>query len=83
MVVFYLLAPIPTLIARRYNDNPGSSNATLECAIFITMGVVVSAFALPIVFARTDIVSMNICNVRGFPNSASSPRTALMFLKRN
>lgn len=58
MVVFYLLAPLPTLIARRYNENPGGSNSTLECAIFITMGIVISAFALVIVLARAEVVSL-------------------------
>ncbi|XP_034948773.1 leptin receptor overlapping transcript-like 1 [Chelonus insularis] len=54
MVLFYILAPIPTLIARRYTeDSVNSSNSCLELAIFITMGIVVSSFALPIVLARS------------------------------
>ncbi|XP_057323080.1 leptin receptor gene-related protein [Microplitis mediator] len=53
-VLFYILAPIPTLIARRYTEDSGSnSNPCLELAIFITMGIVVSSFALPIVLARS------------------------------
>jgi len=48
------LAPIPTIIARRYTDDSGNnSNPCLELAIFITMGFVVSSFALPIVLARS------------------------------
>ncbi|KAG8040426.1 hypothetical protein G9C98_002422, partial [Cotesia typhae] len=54
VVLFYVLAPIPTLIARRYTEDSGSnSNPCLELAIFITMGIVVSSFALPIVLARS------------------------------
>lgn len=53
MVVFYLLSPLPTLIARRYTEHQGSSNACMETAIFLTMGLVVSSFALPIVLARS------------------------------
>ncbi|XP_044007951.1 leptin receptor gene-related protein [Aphidius gifuensis] len=54
VVVFYLLAPLPTMIARRYNDDSGSnSNPCLELAIFITMGIVISSFAFPIVLARS------------------------------
>ncbi|KAF2880909.1 hypothetical protein ILUMI_25267 [Ignelater luminosus] len=52
VVLFYVLAPIPTLMARRYTEHQGSSNACMETAIFITMGLVVSSFALPIVLAR-------------------------------
>lgn len=53
VVLFYVLAPIPTLIARRYTEHQGSTNACLETAIFVTMGLVVSSFALPIVLARS------------------------------
>ncbi|XP_043676747.1 leptin receptor gene-related protein isoform X1 [Vespula pensylvanica] len=53
VVLFYILAPIPTIIARRYTEDPASSsNPCLELAIFITIGFVVSSFALPIVLAR-------------------------------
>ncbi|XP_015590714.1 leptin receptor overlapping transcript-like 1 isoform X1 [Cephus cinctus] len=54
VVLFYILAPIPTLVARRYTDDSGSnSNPCMELAIFVTMGFVVSSFALPIVLARS------------------------------
>ena len=52
VVLFYILAPIPTLMARRFTEHQGSSNACLETAVFVTMGLVVSSFALPIVLAR-------------------------------
>ncbi|XP_054016749.1 leptin receptor gene-related protein [Hylaeus anthracinus] len=54
VVLFYVLAPLPTIIARRYTDDVGNTaNPCLELAIFITMGFVVSSFALPIVLARS------------------------------
>ena len=54
MVLFYVLSPLPTLIARRYIESSGSSGtAAYELAIFVTMGFVVSSFALPIVLARS------------------------------
>ncbi|CAH1113963.1 unnamed protein product [Psylliodes chrysocephalus] len=61
VLLFYLLAPIPTLIARRYNDGSGSSNNCLEAAIFITMGILVSSFALPIVLARVPVIEWGAC----------------------
>ncbi|KAJ1524278.1 hypothetical protein ONE63_010791 [Megalurothrips usitatus] len=54
VVLFYLLAPVPTLVARRYaEDSGGSGGPCLELSIFITMGFIISAFALPIVLARS------------------------------
>ncbi|XP_076180041.1 leptin receptor overlapping transcript-like 1 [Ptiloglossa arizonensis] len=54
VVLFHLLAPIPTIIARRYTNNyDNNPNPCLELAIFITMGFIVSSFALPIVLARS------------------------------
>lgn len=54
VVLFYILAPVPTIIARRYTDDSGNNpNRCLELAIFMTMGFVVSSFALPIILARS------------------------------
>jgi glucan phosphoethanolaminetransferase (alkaline phosphatase superfamily) len=54
VVLFYVLSPLPTLIARRYTESSGSSStAAYELAMFVTMGFVVSSFALPIVLARS------------------------------
>eukprot|EP00092_Neocalanus_flemingeri_P034301 GFUD01037303.1.p1 GENE.GFUD01037303.1~~GFUD01037303.1.p1 ORF type:complete len:158 (-),score=35.81 GFUD01037303.1:592-1065(-) len=54
VVIFYLLSPIPTLIAKRHSDD-SSSNPCRELAWFLTTGIVVSAFALPIVLARAPV----------------------------
>ncbi|KAK3908666.1 Leptin receptor overlapping transcript-like 1 [Frankliniella fusca] len=56
VVLLYLLAPVPTLVARRYSeDSGGPGGPCLELSIFITMGFIVSAFALPIVLARSPV----------------------------
>merc|ERR1711860_299282 len=52
VVVFYLLSPIPSLIANRYTDTTGENGACRELAWFLTTGIVVSAFALPVVLSR-------------------------------
>merc|ERR1712083_631740 len=54
VVIFYLLSPIPTLIAKRHSED-SSSNPCRELAWFLTTGIVISAFALPIVFARAPV----------------------------
>lgn len=43
-------------MARRYHDHSGSSNSCLETAIFLTVGILVCSFALPIVLARGNII---------------------------
>eukprot|EP00088_Acartia_fossae_P029200 TRINITY_DN30024_c0_g1_i1.p1 TRINITY_DN30024_c0_g1~~TRINITY_DN30024_c0_g1_i1.p1 ORF type:complete len:143 (+),score=3.45 TRINITY_DN30024_c0_g1_i1:38-466(+) len=52
VVIFYLLSPIPSIIAKRYTDVSGENGQCKELAWFITTGLVVSAFALPIVLSR-------------------------------
>ncbi|CAK1551471.1 unnamed protein product [Leptosia nina] len=62
VVLFYILCPIPTMIARRSSDSAGGSNSPcMEAAIFITMGILVSSFALPIVLARADVILWGAC----------------------
>ncbi|XP_013137534.1 PREDICTED: leptin receptor gene-related protein-like [Papilio polytes] len=56
-LIFNLICPIPTIIARRRTDSVGGiSSACMESAIFITMGIVVSSFAYPIVLARAGLI---------------------------
>merc|ERR1712180_540269 len=71
VVVFYLLSPIPTFIAKRYADDSLSSNPCRELAWFLTTGIVVSAFALPIVLARAP-VSVDETPTPG-PTTTSTP----------
>jgi len=57
VVIFYLLSPIPSLIAKRYTDTSGENGQCRELAWFLTTGIVVSAFALPIVLNRSPASS--------------------------
>jgi len=52
VVLFWVLSPIPTLISRRFSTDMSTSSALKEFCIFITTGIVISAFALPILLAR-------------------------------
>ncbi|KAJ8949519.1 hypothetical protein NQ314_008212 [Rhamnusium bicolor] len=61
VVLFYVFSPIPTLMARRYSDQSGASNSCMETAIFITMGLIVSSFGLPIVLARVGTIELGAC----------------------
>ncbi|CAF4806681.1 unnamed protein product [Pieris macdunnoughi] len=62
VVLFYILSPIPTMIARRSGDSAGGNNSPcMEAAVFITMGILVSSFALPIVLARAGVILWGAC----------------------
>ncbi|XP_010226466.1 PREDICTED: leptin receptor overlapping transcript-like 1 [Tinamus guttatus] len=62
VLFFYILSPIPYCIARRLvDDTDAASNACKELAIFLTTGIVVSAFGLPIVFARAELIYWGAC----------------------
>ena len=54
VVLFYILSPLPILIANRYNESYDVSNTSTpkDLAYFITAGIVISAYGLPIVLAR-------------------------------
>ena len=55
VVIFYLISPIPTLIAKRCGEGSSGTSPGRELACFLTTGIVVSAFALPIVLARAPL----------------------------
>ena len=61
MIIFYVAAPLPLLCAKRAEDSgfgsDGASNPCADFAFFLTTGIVVSAFGLPIVFAQAVFVS--------------------------
>ncbi|XP_037077375.1 leptin receptor overlapping transcript-like 1 [Pollicipes pollicipes] len=52
VIIFYILAPIPYSMARRYRDDMGASSSCLELAVFFTAGIIISSFGLPIVLAH-------------------------------
>ncbi|KAM7436941.1 Leptin receptor overlapping transcript-like 1 [Porites harrisoni] len=58
VLFFYVLAPVPTVIAKRFCEDFSSnaSNVIKETAMFFTAGNVVSAFGLPIVLAHCKII---------------------------
>ena len=53
VIVFYILLPIPHLLARRHKNESDAK----DLANFLTAGIVVSAFALPIVMSRAPVVN--------------------------
>ncbi|PAA81853.1 hypothetical protein BOX15_Mlig028516g5 [Macrostomum lignano] len=55
VLIFYLLAPVPYLLAKRISDSTSTSGVAWETAIFLTSVLVVSAYGLPIVLAHTPI----------------------------
>ncbi|XP_049279633.1 leptin receptor overlapping transcript-like 1 [Anopheles funestus] len=58
VVLFYIICPIPTMIAKRQNSDDASRAAN---AMFATIGIVMSSFALPIVMARAEVIQWGAC----------------------
>ncbi|CBY15157.1 unnamed protein product [Oikopleura dioica] len=52
-IIFYILTPIPLLVASKVSEEGGLA---IDLAAFITTGLVVSSFALPIVLANRDVI---------------------------
>ncbi|CAH8657772.1 unnamed protein product [Schistosoma guineensis] len=48
MLIFYILAPLPLLVAKNFQE----SSSLGDVSVFLTTIVIVSAYALPILFAR-------------------------------
>ncbi|XP_044757508.1 leptin receptor gene-related protein-like [Coccinella septempunctata] len=61
VVIFYLISPMPTMIAKRFSDGSGFETSCMENALFLTMGIVVSSFALPVVLARSSVIQWGAC----------------------
>uniref|UniRef100_A0A182NAJ5 Uncharacterized protein n=1 Tax=Anopheles dirus TaxID=7168 RepID=A0A182NAJ5_9DIPT len=59
VVLFYLACPLPTLFAKRNQDSDNTVRA--PHAMFTTIGIVMSSFALPIVLARAEVIQWGAC----------------------
>ena len=55
VLVFYILSPVPSMVSRRYADTLEQSSALVEFCHFMTSGIVVSAYGLPIILAHTPL----------------------------
>lgn len=58
MVVFYVLVPIPTQLAKRHVNSGGDSTSCQEFALFLTVAMVISSFAFPFVLNHASVVSI-------------------------
>lgn len=64
VLIFYVISPLPYFIATRYGeDTDSSSNTCRELAHFLTTGIVISAFGLPVVLARTEVIKWGACGL--------------------
>ncbi|XKL59025.1 hypothetical protein PGB90_000041 [Kerria lacca] len=65
VVRFIVISPLPTIIARRQINAYSSvfNRSCMDFAIFLTMGIVVSSFALPIILARpsSPVIDLEAC----------------------
>uniref|UniRef100_A0A8C0QH46 Leptin receptor overlapping transcript-like 1 n=2 Tax=Canis lupus familiaris TaxID=9615 RepID=A0A8C0QH46_CANLF len=62
VLLFYILSPVPFCIAKRLvEDIDAMNNTCKELAIFLTASIVVSAFGLPVVFARAHLIEWGAC----------------------
>lgn len=60
VTIFYIISPLPLLISKQISTDGGfgnERNQPREWGYFITTGLVMSAFALPIILARIGTVS--------------------------
>ena len=62
ILIFYSLSPIPCLLARQFTDDIDPDDSPLwDFCIFLTTGIVVSAFGLPGVFAHQGVIGPPSC----------------------
>ncbi|XP_066538077.1 leptin receptor gene-related protein [Hoplias malabaricus] len=64
VLIFYIMSPLPHFLATRCGDDGDSStNACRELAHFLTTGIVISAFGLPVILARTQVIQWGACGL--------------------
>ncbi|KAG7259132.1 hypothetical protein CRUP_016699 [Coryphaenoides rupestris] len=62
-LTFLLLGCALEQYGRLSEDTDSASNACRELAYFFTTGIVVSAFGLPIILARTELIQWGACGL--------------------
>ena len=65
-MIFYILAPLPTIYAKGVPDDTGK----VDVCTFLTMGIIISSFALPVMMARTDTIGWPACYLTISGNAA-------------
>merc|ERR1712035_217613 len=58
VIIFYVLAPLPLVIARNMESESG-----MEMAVFFSIGFIISSFALPAVLANRDVIEWGACGL--------------------
>lgn len=61
VTIFYIICPLPLLVSKQISNDGGfgnERNPSKEWAYFLTTGIVMSTFILPIILCRTDVVSV-------------------------
>merc|ERR1712242_537590 len=59
VIIFYVLAPLPLVIARNMESESG-----MEMAVFFSIGFIISSFALPAVLANRDVIEYSVGRMR-------------------
>uniref|UniRef100_A0A0N4Z531 Leptin receptor gene-related protein n=1 Tax=Parastrongyloides trichosuri TaxID=131310 RepID=A0A0N4Z531_PARTI len=68
VVIFYILSPIPIHVAKAFGGDLNTGNPTVDFAIFVTTGIIVSAFGLPAVLAHVGQIQFEACIMTSFAN---------------
>uniref|UniRef100_A0A8C4R1Q0 Leptin receptor overlapping transcript like 1 n=1 Tax=Eptatretus burgeri TaxID=7764 RepID=A0A8C4R1Q0_EPTBU len=64
VLIFYVLSPLPHCIARRCTEETDTaSSACREFTLFLTTGIVISGFGLPLILARAEVIEWGACGL--------------------
>lgn len=61
VVLFYVLVPIPTQFAKRNLNSMSDGTGCQEFSLFITLALLISSFALPIVLSHAGVIVWQSC----------------------